>query len=85
MAKIELYSVSLLQKDSQSPKKAATERNGLFNQCAVRTKTNLISVPASLALRLLLCTVTPDRSDKCGGGFLSMLVRDLSVCFDSCK
>lgn len=34
--KIELYSVFLLQKDSLSPKKAATERNGHFNQCALR-------------------------------------------------
>lgn len=36
MAKIELCNVFLLQKDSLSPKKAATEINGLFNQCALR-------------------------------------------------
>lgn len=71
MAKIELYSVSLLQKDSLSPKKAAIERNGLFNQCAVSTNTNVIPVPASLELGLLFFTVTPEKSNKRGFFFFN--------------
>lgn len=70
MAKIELYSVSLPQRDSLSPKQAATEGNGLFNQCAVRTNVNLIPVPAPLELGLLVFTVTPEKSNKCGWFFL---------------
>ena len=84
MAKIELYSISLLQKDSLRPKKAATERNGLFNQCAVRTNTNLIPVTASLELGLSVFTVTPEKSNKCRVFFVNSGER-LSLCFDSCK
>lgn len=61
MAKIELYRLSVLQKDRLSLGKAATERNGLFNQCDMRTNTYLIPVSVSLELGLLVFTVTPEK------------------------